>query len=173
MRVKVKDIAKAAGVSTTAVSLVLNGKPSRLSDATKEKITRVARELAFQQESLHSESGERVKTMGLVVPSVSDPFYLNLLSCVHSCAYGFGYTVFTCVSEEDSERTCRAVESLATKNVDGILLVAPVTVGEGAYTAAGSTITEDVPADALAIARQRQTVKKSWAAKRRKSKRLK
>ena len=38
-----------------------------------------------------------------------------------------------------------------------------------AYTAAGSTITEDVPADALAIARQRQTVKKSWAAKRRKS----
>ena len=48
-------------------------------------------------------------------------------------------------------------------------LVAPVTVGEGAYTAAGSTITEDVPADALAIARQRQTVKKSWAAKRRKS----
>jgi bifunctional UDP-N-acetylglucosamine pyrophosphorylase/glucosamine-1-phosphate N-acetyltransferase len=48
-------------------------------------------------------------------------------------------------------------------------LVPAVTVGEGAYTAAGSTITEDVPADALAIARQRQTVKKSWAAKRRKS----
>lgn len=128
MRVKVKDIAKAAGVSTTAVSLVLNGKPSRLSDATKEKITRVARELAFQQDSLHSESGERVKTMGLVVPSVSDPSYLNLLSRVQSCADGVGYTVFACVSEEDSERTCRAVESLATKNVDGILLVAPVTV---------------------------------------------
>ena len=46
-------------------------------------------------------------------------------------------------------------------------LVAPVTVGEGAYTAAGSTVTEDVPADALAIARARQTVKKGWAAKRR------
>lgn len=46
-------------------------------------------------------------------------------------------------------------------------LVAPVTVGEGAYTAAGSTITEDVPPDALAIARERQTVKKKWAAKRR------
>ena len=46
-------------------------------------------------------------------------------------------------------------------------LVAPVTVGEGAYTAAGSTVTEDVPADALAVARARQTVKKDWAAKRR------
>ncbi len=128
MRVKVKDIAKAAGVSTTAVSLVLNGKPSRLSDATKEKITRVARELAFQCDYLHSENGERVKTMGLVLPSVSDPFYLNLLSCVQSYADGQGYTVFASVSEEDAERTCRAIEGLATKNVDGILLVAPVTV---------------------------------------------
>lgn len=42
-------------------------------------------------------------------------------------------------------------------------LVAPVTLGSGAYTAAGSTITDDVPADALAIARARQTVKKDWA----------
>ena len=47
-------------------------------------------------------------------------------------------------------------------------LVAPVTVESGAYTAAGSTITEDVPADALAVARARQTVKPRWAAKFRK-----
>lgn len=46
-------------------------------------------------------------------------------------------------------------------------LVAPVKVGEGAYTAAGSTITDDVPADSLAIARAQQVVKKQWAAKRR------
>ena len=46
-------------------------------------------------------------------------------------------------------------------------LVAPVKVGDGAYTAAGSTITDEVPADSLAIARTRQTVKKQWAAKRR------
>ena len=46
-------------------------------------------------------------------------------------------------------------------------LVAPVKVGDGAYTAAGSTITDEVPADSLAIARARQTVKKQWAAKRR------
>lgn len=50
-------------------------------------------------------------------------------------------------------------------------LVAPVRVGEGAYTAAGSTITDEVPADSLAIARARQSVKKQWAAKRRARKR--
>jgi bifunctional UDP-N-acetylglucosamine pyrophosphorylase/glucosamine-1-phosphate N-acetyltransferase len=46
-------------------------------------------------------------------------------------------------------------------------LVAPVRVGDGAYVAAGSIITENVPADALAIARGRQVNKPGWAAKRR------
>ena len=47
-------------------------------------------------------------------------------------------------------------------------LVAPVRVGRGAYVAAGSSITEDVPAGALAIARARQVNKEGWAASRRK-----
>ena len=42
-------------------------------------------------------------------------------------------------------------------------LVAPVKVGDGAYTAAGSTITKDVPAQALGIARERQTNLEGWA----------
>lgn len=41
-------------------------------------------------------------------------------------------------------------------------LVAPVTLGDNVLVAAGSTITEDVPADSLAIARQRQVVKEDW-----------
>lgn len=47
-------------------------------------------------------------------------------------------------------------------------MVAPVTIGAGAYVAAGSTVTEDVPGDALAIARQRQTNKEQYARKLRK-----
>ena len=44
-------------------------------------------------------------------------------------------------------------------------LIAPVTVGRGAYTAAGSTITDNVPPQALAVARTRQTNKRDWALK--------
>lgn len=47
-------------------------------------------------------------------------------------------------------------------------LVAPLTVGKGAYIAAGSCITENVPEDALAVARARQTNKEAWAVSRRK-----
>jgi len=46
-------------------------------------------------------------------------------------------------------------------------LVAPVRIGRGAYIGAGSCITEDVPADALAIGRGRQVTKEGWAAERR------
>jgi bifunctional UDP-N-acetylglucosamine pyrophosphorylase/glucosamine-1-phosphate N-acetyltransferase len=46
-------------------------------------------------------------------------------------------------------------------------LVAPVRLGDGAYIAAGSTITDNVPAEALAIARGRQVNKPGWAAKKR------
>src|SRR5207245_11301456 len=44
-------------------------------------------------------------------------------------------------------------------------LVAPLTIGAGAYVAAGSVITKDVPADALALERSQQIAKEGWAAR--------
>src|SRR5437764_5691759 len=49
-------------------------------------------------------------------------------------------------------------------------LVAPVRISKGAYVGAGSTITHDVPADALALGRSRQAVKEGWARERREKK---
>jgi bifunctional UDP-N-acetylglucosamine pyrophosphorylase/glucosamine-1-phosphate N-acetyltransferase len=46
-------------------------------------------------------------------------------------------------------------------------LVAPLTIGDGAYVAAGSCITEDVPSDSLALGRSRQTTKQGWVAARK------
>ncbi len=46
-------------------------------------------------------------------------------------------------------------------------LVAPVTIGRGSYVSAASCITEDVPADALALGRSRQTIKEGWARQKR------
>jgi bifunctional UDP-N-acetylglucosamine pyrophosphorylase/glucosamine-1-phosphate N-acetyltransferase len=46
-------------------------------------------------------------------------------------------------------------------------LIAPVRVGRGAYVAAGSSITDDVPPESLAITRVRQVNKEGWVARRR------
>ena len=47
------------------------------------------------------------------------------------------------------------------------MLVAPLTIGDGAYTAAGSVITEDVPAGAMAVGRSRQRNIIDWVLRRR------
>jgi bifunctional UDP-N-acetylglucosamine pyrophosphorylase/glucosamine-1-phosphate N-acetyltransferase len=44
-------------------------------------------------------------------------------------------------------------------------IVAPITIGDGAYVATGTTVTKDVPADALAISRVRQETKEGYAAR--------
>jgi len=51
----------------------------------------------------------------------------------------------------------------------GNMLVAPVRIGKGSFTAAGSTITEDVPPESLAIGRARQVTKEGWARERKKA----
>jgi bifunctional UDP-N-acetylglucosamine pyrophosphorylase/glucosamine-1-phosphate N-acetyltransferase len=49
-------------------------------------------------------------------------------------------------------------------------LVAPITIGAGAYIAAGTTVSKDIPADALAVAREKPTVIDGWAARKRPAK---
>jgi bifunctional UDP-N-acetylglucosamine pyrophosphorylase/glucosamine-1-phosphate N-acetyltransferase len=49
-------------------------------------------------------------------------------------------------------------------------LVAPVTIGAGAYIAAGTTVSKDIPGDALAVAREKPTIIEGWATKKRPAK---
>ena len=76
--------------------------------------------------------------------------------CGTVCVNYNGYIKNRCVIGDDAFIGCNTN------------LVAPVTIGDGGYTAAGSTITDDVPAGALAIARARQVVKPDWATEQKK-----
>ena len=71
--------------------------------------------------------------------------------CGTVCVNYNGYVKNRCVIGDDAFIGCNTN------------LVAPVTIGNGGYTAAGSTITDDVPSGALAIARARQQNKPDWA----------
>lgn len=61
-------------------------------------------------------------------------------------------------------RTTVGAGAMIGSNVN---LIAPVEIGAGAYIAAGSTITKDIPADALAVAREKPLIKEGWASRRR------
>lgn len=93
----------------------------------------------------------------------------NHLSYLGDAAIGTGVNVGagTITCNYDGERKSQTtIEDGAFIGSDSTL-VAPVTVGKGAYVAAASCVTSDVPPDALAIARARQENKDGWVSKRR------
>ncbi|MCW2586315.1 MAG: glucosamine-phosphate N-acetyltransferase / UDP-N-acetylglucosamine pyrophosphorylase [Frankiales bacterium] len=73
-------------------------------------------------------------------------------------------TIFVNYDGHDKHRTTLGDDVRIGSNNS---LVAPVTVADGAYTAAGSAITQDVPAGALAVAREKQTNINGWVARKR------
>lgn len=76
-----------------------------------------------------------------------------------------GCGVVTC--NYDGERKHRTIVGAGAFVGTNNTLVAPVEIGRDAYTAAGSTITEDVPPEALALGRARQVIKEGWVSRRR------
>jgi bifunctional UDP-N-acetylglucosamine pyrophosphorylase/glucosamine-1-phosphate N-acetyltransferase len=80
-------------------------------------------------------------------------------------AANIGAGVITCNYDGERKHTTRIGKG-AFVGSDSTL-VAPVSIGDGAFVAAGSCITKDVPADSLAVARSHQVVKEGWATARR------
>ena len=93
----------------------------------------------------------------------------NHLSYVGDATVGAGVNVGagTITCNYDGERKHPTTVEDGAFIGSGAQLVAPVTIGRGAYVAAGSCITRDVPPEALAVARGRQDNKSDWAARRR------
>jgi len=90
--------------------------------------------------------------------------YLGDATVGRNCNIGAG--VITC-NYDGHDKHPTVLEDDVFVGSDSIL-IAPVTVGAGAFTAAGSVITHDVPAGALGVARAKQTDLEGWAVKRRK-----
>ncbi|MCE2543269.1 MAG: bifunctional UDP-N-acetylglucosamine diphosphorylase/glucosamine-1-phosphate N-acetyltransferase GlmU [Acidobacteria bacterium] len=93
----------------------------------------------------------------------------NHLSYVGDATLGAGVNVGagTITCNYDGESKHRTTVEDGAFIGSGTQLVAPVTVGRGAYVAAGSCVTRDVPPEALAVARGRQQNKPDWASRKR------
>lgn len=118
-----KDVARLAGVSRTTVSLVLNGIPnSRIPDETRQKVLKAAEELKYQPNVLaQSLKTKRSKIIGLVIPSITNPFFPSIAQGVEDIANEHGYNIFLCNSFRDPEKEKGYIQALASKQVDGIV----------------------------------------------------
>ncbi len=114
-----------------------------------------------------TEFAERVKVGNFVEVKASDVAAgskMNHLSYVGDSSVGGGVNVGagTIVCNYDGAVKNRTVIGDRAFIGSGVMLVAPLVVGEGATVGAGSTVTGDVPAEELTLARARQTVVKGW-----------
>src|SRR4030042_996845 len=120
-KITIKDIARVANVSHTTVSRALNNK-SRIRNETKEKILSIARELNYQPNFIaRSLVMKRTKTLGLVITTIANPFYIELALGIETMARELGYNIILCSTNQDLSTEKQYVDMLQSKGVDGII----------------------------------------------------
>jgi len=120
----IKDIAEKVSVSTTTVSLVLNSKPTRVAQATKDRIFEVARELNYKP-NIHAKSlvTNKTNTIGLVIPDIENAFFSSFSKAVEDISYDHDYMVLLVNSNDYHERSTKVIKMLLNRGVDGLLIV--------------------------------------------------
>ena len=103
--VTIQDVARLAGVSPSTVSNLLNGRNERMRPETLERVQRAIAQLGYSpnRAARHLKTG-RVQMIGIIVPSVANPFYGAFASPVERAALKAGYQILLGNSERDPER---------------------------------------------------------------------
>lgn len=122
MRTTIKDIAAKTGLSVTTVSLVLNNRPSKISQETRELVLKTAQELCYRPNQLAvGLIKKRTKTIGLILSDIRNSFFSTLAKGVEDECCKNGWTVFLCNTSDLHERDMAYIDLLASKGVDGII----------------------------------------------------
>jgi LacI family transcriptional regulator len=121
----IRDVARLAGVSVGTVSNVLNKVPS-VSGQRVERVTSAIAALGYHRNQTASQLRNNIsRSIGLVIPDISNPFYPAVARGVEDYASREGYNVFLCNKDRTVEKELAAVDALLSKNVAGILLYKP------------------------------------------------
>ena len=122
--ITIKDVAKAANVSITTVSRVINNNHDAVNRETGERVRTIIRELQFvpnaMARGLHSTS---TKTIGLVIQDIANPYYPGIVQGVENAAQKRGYSLFLANVQRSHTRTRQYFEIMREKRVDGMILV--------------------------------------------------
>ena len=121
-RTTLADIAKAANVSMMTVSQAINNKPG-VTNQTRKHILDLIKEMEYQPNAIaRSLVTNKTKTIGLVVPDITNPFFAQIARGVEDAAYEHEYTILLINTNEELEREMNALDSLWQKDIDGIIL---------------------------------------------------
>jgi LacI family transcriptional regulator len=123
-KIILQDVANDAGVSLRTASRVLNDDP-KVSEATREKVRSVIRALNYAPDVMaRSLRAGRDDAVGLVVESVADPFFSELVGAVELASSGTSTSVLIASTHGDPARERDLVEQMVRRRVSG-LIIAP------------------------------------------------
>ncbi|PSA94211.1 LacI family transcriptional regulator [Bacillus atrophaeus] len=123
MLVTIKDVAKQAEVSVSTVSRIMNNLPG-YSEETKKRVEKVIKEIGYQPNAVaRGLINRKTKTIGVLVPKVSDLFASEVLAGIEDSAHDLDYSVMVCKTNFDGVRTINYLQTLSEKRVDGIVIV--------------------------------------------------
>ena len=113
-----------AGVSHSTVSRALRDS-SLISVGMRERIQELAREMGYTPNAIaQSLLTHQTSTIGLVVTSISDPFWGDVMKGVEEVARAAGFSVFLSASHNDPDEEMAIIETFHRRRVDGILIAA-------------------------------------------------
>lgn len=125
MRTTLKTIADHVGLSVASVSLVLNNKPNKLSPESRQKILAAAEELHYAPQLVSPAMAKKYsKTLGLIVPEISNSFFADLAQGVGHCAQENGCQLLLSTTDGIAENDADILRLFSSRNIAAMLFVA-------------------------------------------------
>ena len=122
MKVTISDVARLAGVSTATVSHTINS-TRYVSEETKEKVFKAIEELGYTPDaSARSFRTGKKKTVGFIVPDISNKFFGTMIESVENYLSAHGYHLIIANTKENMEREEKNIRLLSAGLVDGLLI---------------------------------------------------
>ncbi|MHB0987231.1 MAG: LacI family DNA-binding transcriptional regulator [Bellilinea sp.] len=122
MTTTIKDIAKRTGVSHSTVSRALRGDPL-ISFETARRIRQAAAEMAYlPSAAARSLKTNRSQVLGVIVSSIDDPFFSEIVFGIEEAAQEAGYRLFIGASQHDPAREQKIVQAMMEHRTDGVII---------------------------------------------------
>ena len=119
-----KDVAERAGVSVAVVSYVINDGPRPVSPETQARVKQAIEELGYYPNELaRSLSRKQTATIGLIIPSLTNPVYAEIAESLERVCSAEGYIVMLCGTGRDADKELKLAETLRAKQVDGVVII--------------------------------------------------